>query len=339
MKNHFLFSLFLIGFLFGFLLMILGCGISETKERSKRLEKVGSSDAIGSYLLTIEEAGNIYPLVEQSPTVQLNSCSQLSETISNKGIPVEAFANETMRHNDLSPGRQFSVRSDEMMLQNAAFCMPNYIVLYGGIENIVTPQELATATCHEMAHAARNHIPKELEFRQNYLMNYYKEKTSFIKNYISCEEEKCQYTHDDGAAQRLRESFAPFKNSYVTFMKRNESEADYVGMQICARAGMTPNVFAESLGALLETISLKSKESIQSNYPQILEMKELESGKTYHDLPKILLMAVIDQLIVFQEATTHPENTERIEQVNRLSSLAQDADRLTTYETFLSEMN
>jgi beta-barrel assembly-enhancing protease len=120
-----------------------------------------------------------------------------------------------------------------------AFAVPGGVIgIHTGLIRVAqTEHQLASVIAHEMAHLSQRHYARRLEQQQNMALPFY---AALLGSLVLAAS-----TGTEAGMAGLMSTQAAALDAHLRFSRQNEQEADRIGMQTMARAGMDPRGAAE----------------------------------------------------------------------------------------------
>jgi Zn-dependent protease with chaperone function len=295
--------------------------------------EMGAEAEARGYMFSTDDVEEITQLVE--PYVSPGGSPSIDDESSDFGDVrgyVEEFLNRALAIAPLAPGRTVTVHVlDDDAINAYADGYQNVEVNTGYLKNIDAQPFLATL-CHELAHSAKNHVVKRIDFQLaaglTPDLNAFDEasKAFFAKQYDTA---KGVYTHDVDGWRRVDALWQKVAPRIGAFSKRTESEADIVGAMICGQLGMSPDRFIDGYREEAQVI-----ERIygRSSRDDVTGPAQLKDGETFK-FPS-------DAMFTFLFPTdSHPTDDERESQLKRLEPIIQRHydESQGFYQEFLAE--
>ncbi len=276
-----------------------------------------TNDAPQSYLLSSNDADKLRPIVEKyrDPEFQ-DTPGTYTQNFEKYRRFTEDFLNRAMGLQALLPGRHIVVHIAEDQQVNAFAGAFQDVTINSGTISAADNMQLLAVLCHELGHSARNHSMKSVDFQTttdiaNDLAKFYDGREAFLKKQF--DEAAGTYTHDARAYAEVAKAWRGVEPRLSKFTKRQESEADIIGAEICGHAGMPTDTYVESLSGFLSTGDAVDAQ----NGGDAKTAAQLGDGEKFQ-LDKDYLIAYL-----FPQ-DSHPSNGERREQLLRLKGVVSD---------------
>jgi Zn-dependent protease with chaperone function len=279
--------------------------------------ELGAEAEARGYLFSTDDVEDIQTIVEpyQSPGGSA-TIEDVSSEFGDVRQYVEEFLNKALAIEPLRPGRTVTVHVlDDDAINAYADGYQNVEVNTGYLKNIDAQPFLATL-CHELAHSAKNHVVKRLDFQlaagltADIAAFDAESKAFFEKQYDAA---KGVYTHDAAGWRKVDALWQKIAPRVGAFSKRTESEADIVGAMICGHLGMSPDRFIEGYREEAQVIERIYGRSSRDDVTGAAQLKDGETFKFPSDAMFSFLFPV----------DSHPTDDEREAQLRRVEAIIQ----------------
>ncbi len=265
--------------------------------------------SLPSYMVRANEIKSLLPMFLSErriagPANEISTAEGWEESASS----IERHLRSMLDINDFSPSRELNafVVNDESI--NASMNAFQQMKINTGILAKTSSVEMLAVLCHEIAHSARNHVVDWIDAVKDdpKIAPLYKKHMSSSIEYMekNYDQNTKTYTHNRKAYARALEDLKALSKVLDPYDKRQEAEADAVGSMICAKAGMSPKVFAKAMAGLFSKMGSKEKK-----------------GKTGEDLEdgfEIFSSDTSALLSYLFSRSTHPSHDERKAQARSL---------------------
>jgi Zn-dependent protease with chaperone function len=268
-----------------------------------------------TYLLSSDDASKLTPIVEAyRQPAYADPAASFTQKFERYRAFTEGFLNRVMALQPLAPGRRIAVHIADDNQVNAFAGAFQDVTINSGTIAAADGVQLLAVLCHELGHSARNHSVKTVDYESQAgfvdAINAYAEaREAYFKR--SYNEGTQTYTHDVAGFQQVNKLWQAIKPRLDLFAKREESEADVVGAEICGHLGMPTDTYINALATFLSAGDAADAANAGADAKTV---DQIDAGDRFQ-LDKDSLGSFLFP------SDSHPSNEERKVQLTRLRSV------------------